>query len=296
MAYFSGSISARPWPKIDLWFVLIFACSFLGLALCLVVARDLPLLKGAEASVAGGTSKAQLPAKSIPVAVAIETVPAGTWLTPQMVRFELRSVSGSEGQVVQNPDELRGVFARAAIPAGAPLLKVALARGSGNSEITDRIPAGYRAVAIPINALTGVEGWVQPGASVDVVWSIERDKQLTVSTIVENARVLSVERSLEPTAKSRILSDSSPNHITLLVSTQDAQKIQLAKGAGSLQLSLRGADDVAVTGNDTLTTESVLTKPRERQRASGRVVIDGREYVLRGSTLTAIEEDLAAGA
>jgi len=288
MAYFSGSVSARPWPRVDFKFVLIFSCSFCGLAACLVLAERSSLLTGAEAVALSASTGGVEPA--IPVAIAMQEVPAGTWLTPQMIRFEMRQGIGLETQGIQNPDELRGTFARVAIASGTPLLKAALSRTDKNDEITDRIPSGFRAVAIPINALTGVEGWVQPGATVDVVWSIEREKQLTVSTIVENARVLSVERSLEPNQKTRVLSNSSPNHITLLVSTQDAQKIQLAKGAGSLQLSLRGADDTALSGNDTLTTEAILSGRDPQPAVVGRVRVDEKEYVLRGGSLMLADE------
>lgn len=286
MAYFSGSVSARPWPRIDLGFMVIFLCAFSGLAVCLYLAKQPSFLTGAQAAAATKPSIA-----TIPVAVTIDELPAGTWLTPRMFRMELRSIEGMEEQIIRNVEETQGVFTRTTISAGTPLLKAMLGNVGKTSEITERIPSGYRAVAIPVNALTGVEGWVQPGAAVDVVWAIEQNKQLTVSTIVENARVLSVERSLEPATNKQVVSDGSPNHITLLVSTHDAQKIQLAKGGGSLQLSLRGAEDTTTNGSGTLTTESLLSRPAPRPQIYGRVLVDGNEYVLQGNQLIPSEEE-----
>jgi pilus assembly protein CpaB len=221
----------------------------------------------------------------VPVAVPVAEIPAGTWLLPSMFRFEARAVHGLESQVVQNLDDLQGAYAKSVISAGLPLLKAAIAKGGSRTEITDRIPAGHRAVAVPVNALTGVEGWVQPGATVDVVWSVEQGGELLVSTIVENARVLSVERSLEPGEKVDVKPGSQPKHITLSVPTRDAQKIQLAKGTGSLNLSLRGMGDSQTAGDSTLTMESVLARANPRPAVMGRVVVDGVEYELRAGEL-----------
>jgi len=285
MAYFGGSVSARPWPKIDVRFVVIFLCSFFGLSVCLFLARDLPLFREAGAASSLSTSARGEGQSMMPIAIPISEISPGTWLTSSMFRFESRPVAGLEGQLVHNLDEINGAYARVVLSAGVPLLKAALGKGAASTEITDRIPAGHRAVAIPINALTGVEGWVQPGASVDVVWSVEQGGQLLVSTIVENARVLSVERSLEPSGKIESHAGSHPEHITLLVPTRDAQKIQLAKGAGSLNLSLRGMGDAQAAGDSTLTMESVLARANPRPAILGRVEVDGVTYVLRGTKL-----------
>jgi pilus assembly protein CpaB len=291
MAYFGGSVSARPWPKIDIRFAVIFICSFVGLAICLFLARDLSIVGGASSGIAPEKSARLSQQQMMPVAVPIREIAAGTWLSPSMFRFEQRNVDGFEQQVVQGIDEIQGSYARTALSQGTPLLRTALGRGASSTEITDRIPNGHRAVAIPVNALTGVEGWVQPGASVDIVWSIERSGQLMVSTIVENARVLSVERSLEAGIKKDLVASTQPRHITLLVPTRDAQKIQLAKGAGSLNLSLRGSSDAHAAGDSTLTTESILARSNPRPAILGRVHVDGISYVLRGGALVPVSDE-----
>jgi pilus assembly protein CpaB len=268
----------------------IFLCSFLGLGISQFLAKDLPLFRSITSSPGQGPRDTATPSSLVPVVVAAHDISAGTWLTPNMFRLEPRAIQGIDEHVVKSLDQIAGTFARGVIVANTPLLKAAISKGASAAEITDRIPVGFRAVAIPVNALTGVEGWVQPGASVDVVWSIEREKQLTVSTIVENARVLSVERSLEPRGKTDALTSQQPNHITLLVSTTDAQKIQLAKGAGSLNLSLRGVEDSAATGDGTLTAESILARSNPGPVIVGRVRIDDNEYVLRGNKLHLADE------
>jgi pilus assembly protein CpaB len=197
-----------------------------------------------------------------------------------MFKLESRDLGSSAQSPVQDVDELVGRYARVNITRDTPLIHSALTASGTSQDIGERIPNGHRAVAIPINALTGVEGWVRPGAHVDVVWSTEQDKQFVVVTIVENARVLSVERSLDTERPSSLTTSPTPNHITLIVSSLDAQKIQLAKSSGSLSLSLRGSEDQVGSKTGLLTSENLLLRRDVREEIKGKVVIDGTEYGL----------------
>jgi pilus assembly protein CpaB len=211
--------------------------------------------------------------------VATKEIRAGAKILPSMFKLESRDVSDSDPATVKDLDEVVDQYARVDIAQNTPLIRSALTTAISDSrDIGERIPTGYRAVAIPINALTGVEGWVRPGAHVDVVWSTEREKQFVVATIVENAKVLSVERSLESEQPSSVITANPPSHITLVVSSADAQKIQLAKSAGTLSLSLRGVDDRIASENGPLTSDNLLLRRSARDEVKGKVVLDGTEY------------------
>jgi pilus assembly protein CpaB len=195
-----------------------------------------------------------------------------------MFRLESRELGDSNQDTVRNLDETVGRSARVDITPDTPLIYSALTTNTEPQDIGARIPAGYRAVAIPVNALTGVEGWVRPGAHVDVVWSTEREKQFVVVTIVQNAKVLSVERSLEADQPSSLTATSTPNHITLVVPSIEAQRIQLAKSSGSLSLSLRGINDREGSETGPLTSDNLLLQRSIRDEVKAKVVIDGIEY------------------
>lgn len=296
MAYFGGTISARPWSKIDVRFATIFLLSFCGIAGSIFLAQDLPMFKreiSRQQHSAALTLRAveNTPRHSTtPMLVASENIPAGSRLTPSMFRMESRPTDGLEQQVMHDVDEITGTFTRVVIAVNTPLLRTALSKTPIATDITNRIPAGYRAVAIPVNVLTGVEGWVRPGAAVDVIWSTEHDNTLVVSTIVENAKVLSVERSLDPETNTKATPSSFPNHITLLVSSADAQKIQLAKASGSLNLSLRGSADAEPVGSSILTSNALLAKRDHRSPVKGKVTIDGQVYVLQEQGLVPLRD------
>lgn len=278
MAYFGGTVSAKPWSRIDSRFVVLFLLSFAGIALSVTLAHNILQPTSARAT---QSVPAVSPAPRLNLSltlIATKEITSGTKLLPSMFKLESRELGDAEQAVVRDLDELVGRYARVDIARNTPLVRSALTSSGNNLDIGDKIPSGHRAVAIPVNALTGVEGWVRPGANVDVVWSTERDQQFVVVTIVENAKVLSVEHSLEADNHAQLPVTTVPNHITLVVPSSDAQKIQLAKTSGSLSLSLRGGQDQVGAGANLLTSDNLLVRRDIRDEVKSKVTVDGTEY------------------
>lgn len=190
-----------------------------------------------------------------PVLVPQVRIAAGQKLSADMFTIENRQLEGIQNAVVSNIGEIEGAYAAAPIQEKAPLMKKSITFVAPPNAVTSKIPEGYRAVTISVNAETGVEGWVRPGARVDIVWiSTIRSKQV-VSTIVEDAEILSAENSTDAAAKGAM-----PSHVTLLTTVEDAQRIQLAKSSGTLSLNLRGTGDRTQKGNNTITLDGLLAK------------------------------------
>jgi pilus assembly protein CpaB len=294
MAYFGGGTSAKPWSKLDLRFIAIFALSFCGIVVSLILAKDLPIFKSTVASLPAQAATLERAPRiaTAPMLIALKEIPAGAAITPSLFRLESRPIDGVEQQVVSDFDSVKGAATRLVIAANTPLLKTAITKASTATDITSRIPNGYRAVSISVDAQSGVEGWVQPGAAVDITWATDQEQQAVVSTIVENARVLSVERSLEPKpqVKGETPEPMRPNLITLLVAIADAQKIHLAKASGSLNLSLRGAEDASKVGSSIISSETLLTRRDVRNAFKEKVTVDGKDFVLVRGNLVALEE------
>lgn len=279
MAYFGGTVSAKPWSKIDARFVLLFLLSFAGISASVLIAHNLLQAPASPRPPQPLSAISPLARPNMTLTlVATKEITAGTKLLPSMFKLESRELGDSEQGAIKDPDEIVGRYARVDIVRNTPVIRSALTANTTPQDIGERIPTGHRAVAIPVNALTGVEGWVRPGAHVDVVWSTEREKQFVVVTIVENAKVLSVERSLDTDQPATIGTTSTPNHITLVVPSLDAQKIQLAKSSGSLSLSLRGVEDQVGSETSLLTSENLLLRRSARDEVKGKVVMDGTEY------------------
>jgi pilus assembly protein CpaB len=107
-----------------------------------------------------------------------------------------------------------------------------------------------RAMAVKVDDVIGVAGFLQPGHLVDVLVSIEQtgeQKDQITKTVLENIPVLSVGTQAEETnekAAKRV------TVVTLEVDLEEGEKLALAVNEGRIQLALRGYTD----------TDQILTK------------------------------------
>lgn len=179
------------------------------------------------------------------------------------------------------------MYARSAISKDSPVHQDFITSIRPTNLITANIPEGYRAVTIRVDATSSVEGWARAGANVDVVWASTIRGRQGVTVIVQNAKVLSAERQVETGTQP---GTPVPSTVTLLVTADDAAKIQLATTTGSLSLSLRGDDDTgkgstgrSITVDDLLGSSQQVVNPTERR--DGTVRIGGEEFFLQNGQL-----------
>lgn len=187
----------------------------------------------------------------------------GQRLTEDLFIKEERRTQDIHDKVVTNIGEIIGTYASQPLAANLPVLKTQISYSIPSNTLATKIPEGFRAITVPVNTESGVEGWVRPGAHVDVVWISEVRSKKVITTLVEDAEVLSAERS---TDSNNAQGATFPSHVTLLTTINDAQRIQLAKSSGTISLNLRGASDRNQHGSNTITTDSLLNKELEAQK------------------------------
>ena len=221
--------------------------------------------------------------ETVSVLVPVQNIEAGEELKPGMFKKEDRPKQGLPARIVRDFEEIKGHYSRTYIAADAALLTDYITPLRPSSVITAKIPDGYRAVTIRVDAQSSIEGWARPGARVDVVWATTIRNKNTVSTIVENAEVLSAESSTDAqggnaAGKGMIV----PNTVTLMVTAQDSQKIQLAKTTGTLSLTLRGDSDAKTFGRENITIDDLIRsgEPEQSVRCQGKIKLSGVEYCL----------------
>lgn len=221
-------------------------------------------------------------------------IPAGQKLSADLFTIEQYDVQGIQNKIFSNLSEIDGAYSTTIIQDKTPLNRDSVTFTTPRNAVASKIPEGFRAITIPVDAESGVEGWVRPGVKVDVVWiSTIRSKQV-VSTIVQNAEVLSAERSTDAESGSKGI----PTHITLLTSTNDAQRIQLAKSSGSLSLNLRGNGDNTQSTGNTLTIDGLLNKEGDvpDMNTVGWIEIGDKQYeVSTAGKLTPTQNKKEAG-
>jgi pilus assembly protein CpaB len=219
--------------------------------------------------------------------VAVEKIEAGTPLDPSRFKKETRPVISGGTSVITGFDQLRGAYAASFIAAGQPLLKDYITTKAPVNEIQANIPEGFRAVAVAVDDVSNVEGWVRAGAKVDVMLASTVARKPVITLLAQNAKVLSTGK-LQGGKGGR--GGGGATTITIMVTVDEATKIQLAASSGVMSLALRGDEDtVESADSQTVTLDGVLgigtPRPASGPPQEGRITFGGRNYVIVGGKL-----------
>ncbi len=151
------------------------------------------------------------------IVVSAEKIPIGTRLTPE----RLRAVSWPKAVPIEGSfksiEELNGRGVIVPMLPNEPVLDSKLAPKEAGAGLSTVIPEGMRAVAVKVNDVVGVAGFVLPGTHVDVILSGSTDDDRRTDTskvILENVQVLAAGQNLEQAADGK---PQSVQVITLLV-------------------------------------------------------------------------------
>ncbi|WP_170786951.1 Flp pilus assembly protein CpaB [Ruegeria lacuscaerulensis] len=129
--------------------------------------------------------------------------------------------------------------AKRALAQGEILLASKVSEFGEKVTIVQTLGEGNRAMAINVNAQTGVGGFVTPGDYIDIVLTRGRDEELRAITILQNIRIIGVDQQ----ADEEIDRPGIARTVTVEVTPEQSQRLALAQKAGQLSLSLRSLDE-----------------------------------------------------
>ena len=261
-ATFGGAAFGHFSPKRKMIMIGVVAVLWVGAAVALFlrsftnVGETAEIAKPVEQPVVVEQTSEQPQVEMVDVLVPVKSIEAGTQLVATDFVKVARPRSVVSNGVITSFDQISGSYAKTLIPVNQPIVRDHLVQDAPSNAVVSNIPNGHRAVTIDVNATSSVEGWARAGARVDVHWIADLLGERTVRVLVENAKVLSAERQVDPKANP---SSAIPTTVTLLVTDKDAQKISLAATAGTLVMHLRGQNDFNVSQNaGTLTLRDIL--------------------------------------
>ncbi|WP_026039538.1 Flp pilus assembly protein CpaB [Limnohabitans sp. Rim28] len=198
----------------------------------------------AAAAYAASWLQQQASANTFQVIVAERDLTMGTRLQPDM----LQTLDWPKAAAIQGPlttlDQAVGRVIRTPLLRGEPLLHSKLAPMGEKGGLSSVLAPGQRAVTVKVNEIMGVAGFALPGNYVDVMVNTPDGENQPVSKIViERIQVLAVAQDASTNeSKPRVV-----NAVTLQVSPQQAEQIDLARSVGTLSLVLRShSDDLPV--------------------------------------------------
>lgn len=182
------------------------------------------------------------------VVVASHNLDLGTLIKDGDVKTVDWSGPQTKGALLNPADAIgRGVVS--AIYEGEPLLETRLAPKGAGAGLAATIPPGMRAVAIRVNDIVGVAGFVLPGMKVDILIAGTPPGGSTnlgtlSKTLLQNIEVLSAGQNIQKDAEGKPVSVPVVN---LLVTPEQAEILSLASNETRIQLILRNPMDKETT-------------------------------------------------
>lgn len=197
------------------------------------------------ASVWMSSGSDQKPQQTVTLLQAVADIEPGTKITgPELIVVPWAGGELPPGAIF-NPGHAVNRLAKIKITKGDTILESMLVPVATSDDLSNDIPLGKRAFTIAINEISGVGGFASPGNFVDVIVSAKDAAGMPISkTVVERVKVMAV-------AQARSITDTSPKlgtNVTLEVTPDQAQKLDVARSLGTLSLVLRNRADK--TNND----------------------------------------------
>lgn len=187
------------------------------------------------------------PALSRTIVVARAPIPPGSPLTRENLReVPWRATEALEGSF-PTIDRLIGDgrrLALASLQRNEPILAARVTAPNQRATLSTQIDDGMRAVAVRVDEVRGVAGFVLPGDRVDLVLTRGEgaggDSKAFADLLLQNAKVLAIDQIASEGQDKPAVARA----VTLELTQMQAQKVVLAQGIGRLSLILRQAGEV----------------------------------------------------
>ena len=213
--------------------------------------------------------QAEVPTKEL--VVAKKDLPMGSVITAEDVRLvdypEQAYPAGAFANIEDVVD--RSVVNR--VLADEPILAGRVTEKGAGVGLAPLIPEGKRAVAIGINQISGVSGFINPGSQVDILLTGNprgSDERVT-TTVLENVTVLTTGHRVEMNANGQ---PENVPVINLLLTPEETELLTLATSEGSIQLVLRNPMDEEKTAAERtgVYSSDLFSKTRRSRRPATR--------------------------
>jgi len=181
------------------------------------------------------------------IVVAASDINLGQRLTPEMLKLAEWPADSMPKGAFTDPAKLAGRVLKSSVLGGEPVSEAKLAPAGTLGGLSALISEGKRAITVRVNDVIGVAGFALPGNYVDIIVSTEKDpapgsnaREQSISKIVlERILVLAVAQEVNrDETKPRVV-----NAVTLEVTPEQAEKLDLARSVGTLSLALRNQVD-----------------------------------------------------
>ena len=165
---------------------------------------------------------------------------------------------------IRDPKELVDRILLSRTLAGQPVLAGMLAAKNAGNGLAALIPPNMRAMAVRVDDVVGVAGFIHPDDRVDVLVTLAALRpgaQPTTKIFMQNVKVLAVGQEVEANDQARMHANQA-TVATLLVSPQDSERLALASAQGRLLLTLRSWTDSRAVNTEGAVPDELVGEPQ----------------------------------
>src|SRR3546814_199889 len=185
--------------------------------------------------------------EGVKVLVAKIALPTGVFIQEDQLRWQIWPVDNlPETYLTEEetkPEDLYGAVVRRGFTAGEPIVSRRVILPGDRGFLAAVLRPGFRAIAIRVNATSGVSGLVFPGDRIDLILThsitdrtrTEPIERRVSETILENVRVLAIDQTVDENASE----PSYASNFTLEVTPKQAEMVSVVRELGALSIGLR---------------------------------------------------------
>lgn len=197
----------------------------------------------------------------VEIVIATRDIPRETTVTLEMVKIErVKSQAVQQGDLT-SIDSAIGKMAEVDILQGQHVNSAMVRTLGGIRQLSKVIPQGMRAITIPVNKISAVEGLLRPGDYIDIVATFnipneQGQSDVVVVTIFQGIKVLATDKNL-----SEIRTSQGIDTVTLALRPDDIRTLSYILEWSTIRLVLRSPGDmVEEPGYVAVTWEALMKK------------------------------------
>jgi pilus assembly protein CpaB len=210
--------------------------------------------------------------RMVSVIVPKEDLPKGALLTEKTVATREVPADWAHSNAITPQQFDRVENQKLAYPAvHGEMILWSMLEGQRAPSFSARLPAGRRAITVPVDEVNSISGMLQPGDRIDLMVSARKDNRAFMFPLLQNVVVLATGSQAVPAGETGGKDSGRRTYttITLDASPQDAQRVLAAREIGKLAALLRSPGDNASAFSSRRDAMSLLGL-NDPERATGK--------------------------
>lgn len=193
--------------------------------------------------------------------VAVKEINMNDLVAKDAVRHEPWPKDKIPAGAVTKPEDMQNRRVRQRVFPGQPILEpMLLPKGQASERSSDNIPAGYRVVAINVDAATTGGNLLQPGDRVDLLLHLMQNSskgipETMTKTLLRDVKVFAVNSTTKGEGSEGAITART---VSLLLKPNEAEMVGIADQLGKITLSLRAATDQSKDTTSGVTLKDVI--------------------------------------